>query len=232
MEVLYAEMTTALELIKLLFNEDFFSKWRGVREIREELSNRGFNLSEQLILISLNEAVKKDTLSRLKENNRVKYAQRVPPQVKIKDKELTELNSVLSILTQKKLGSRFHHDIRELSSALKYDCGNSAAFLLRKVLEKAIFYVFASHNKSDLLKEGDNKLKGLTEMINLCGSEKMSGIPVLLPKMVKELSGIKFLGDSAIHDYLMDIELSDMNHQLPIWSVAIKELCSKLDEKQ
>jgi len=49
-----------------------------------------------------------------------------------------------------------------------------------------------------------------------------------MPKTAKELLGIKFLGDAAAHDYLADIEVKDINHQLSYWTIAIKELCARL----
>ncbi len=221
-------MTTAIELIKLLYNEGFFGTWKTIQDVKDELTKKGFNLSDQLILFSLNIGCKKEILSRKTEKNRAKYAQKAPPKLKIEEGEITELNNVLSEITQKKLGDRFQQDIRELNVAFTNDCGSSAAFLLRKIIEKSIFYVFATNNKTDLLKNKDNTLIRLQAMLDLCAKEKILGIPMLLPKTVEKLSGVKLLGDSAAHDYLIDIEVVDINHQLPIWTVAIKELCGKL----
>jgi hypothetical protein len=79
-----------------------------------------------------------------------------------------------------------------------------------------------------LIKDINGNLIGLQDMINLCSREKIKNIPILLPKTTKELGGIKFLGDSAAHDYLVNIEVSDINPQIPFWTIAIKELCEKL----
>ncbi|MBS3101359.1 hypothetical protein J4204_04440 [Candidatus Woesearchaeota archaeon] len=221
-------MTTAIELIKMLYNESFFASWRSFQEVKEALQKKGFNFSDPLILVSLRRASSRGLLSKKTEDNRVKFSQKVPPQIKIKEKDIEELNSVLSEITKKKLGDRFQQDIRELNTAFTYDCGNSAAFLLRKILEKSIFYVFAVNNKTKLLKDKNGNFMGLQDMINLCAKETIKGIPVLLPKTTKEIVGIKLLGDSAAHDYLMNIEVSEINHQLPFWTIAIKELCDKL----
>lgn len=221
-------MTTAIELVKMMYNEGFFSSWRSLQEVKEYLRNKGFNFSDQLILLSLKNACGKNILSKKTEDKKIKFSQREPPHIKIKEKEITELNTILSEITGKKLGEKFQQDIRELNTSFTYDCGNSAAFLLRKILEKAIFYVFVTNNKTELVKEENGNLKGLQDMINLCSSERIKGIPILLPKTAKELLGIKFLGDSAAHDYLANIEVSDINYQLPYWTIAIKELCDKL----
>jgi len=220
-------MITAIELIKMLYNEGYFSNWKSIKEVKEYLQSKGFNFSEQLVLLSLKTASKRGFLSKQIEDKKVKFSQRMPPQIKIKEKEIGELNKVLSEITIKKLGERFQQDIRELNTAFTYDCGNSAAFLLRKILEKALFFVFAANKKVSLLKDG-GKFIGLEAMIALAAKEEISGVPILLSKTARELSGLKFLGDTAVHDYLMDVEVSDINHQLPIWTTAIKELMSKM----
>jgi hypothetical protein len=219
-------MITVIELIKMLYTEGFFSDWKTVRDVQEKLKRDGFNFSDQLVLFSMANAAKKGILSRKTVTGRVSFSQKEPPQIKIRAQEIGELNKVLSEVTISKLGDKFRQEVRELHTAIKYDCGTSAAFLLRKILEKSIFYVFAKNNKIELLKDG-NSFIGLTDMLNLCSQEKIKGVPILLPKTVKELSGIKFLCDSAAHDYLSNVEVSDINYQLPFWTVAIKELCDK-----
>jgi len=222
-------MTTDIELIKMLYNEGYFSNWKTQKEVRGYLEKKRFNFSKQLILLSLKNAVKKGFLTKRIENKHILFSQREPPEIKIKKKEIEKLNEVLSKITTKKLGERFQQDIRELNIAFTYDCGNSAAFLLRKILEKSIFFVFAANNKTDLIKyKKSNQLIGLESMINLSSKEKIKGLPILLPKTAKELLGIKFSGDSAAHDYLADIEVSEINLQLPFWTMAIKQLTDKI----
>lgn len=228
MEIHQIEMTTAIELVKMLYNEGYFGSWRTFREVQERLQKDGFNFSDQLVLLSLKNAAKKDILTLKKYNGTINFSQKEPPQLKIKEKEREELNKILSEITVKKLGEKFQQDIRELNTAFTHDCGNSAAFLLRKILEKTIFFVFATNGKADLLKDKSGNFIGLESMINLSVQEKIRGIPILLPKTARELLGIKFLGDSAAHNYLIDIEVSDINHQLPFWTAAIKELCDKI----
>ena len=217
-------MSSAIELIKMLYSERFFGSWRTMKDVKEKLMERGFNFDDALIGMSLINATRKGVLSRRKNSGRMEYSQRQPPEIKIKESEVKELNKILSDLTAKKLGERFQQDIKELNVAFTYDCGNSAAFMLRKILEKTIFYVLSTNGKGDLIKD-----LGLEALINLCSKEKIKGISILLPRTTKELLGIKFLGDSAVHDYLVNIEVTDINHQLPYWTTAIKELINNLN---
>lgn len=220
-------MTSAIELIKTLYSEGYFSNWKNLKEVSIELEAQGFNFSNQLVSLSLLQAVRKKILTRRKIANKWEYSQRQPPESNLGGGKVLELNKILSEITSKKLGDRFQQDIKELNVAFTYDCGNSAAFLLRKILEKAIFYVFSTNGKSSLLKT-TSKTLGLEAMINLCSTEKINGVHILLPKTSKELLGLKFLGDSAAHDYLANIEVSDINHQISYWIMAIKQLLSNL----
>ena len=221
-------MSSAIELIKMFYTEGFFSEWQSISDVKNEFEKRGFNFSIQLINNSLNNAVRKNILSKKKISGSNKYSQRQPPEIKIKEKETTELNKVFSDITKKKLGERFQQDIRELNVSFTNDCGNSAAFILRKTLEKAIFFVLSTNGKASLMKDSQGKSLGLNSLINLCASEDIKGVSIILPKTAQELLGMKFLGDSAAHDYLANVELTDINHQLSYWTMAIKQLVSHL----
>ena len=221
-------MSSAIELIKMFYTEGFFSEWQNISDVKNEFEKRGFNFSIQLINNSLNNAVRKNILSKKKISGSNKYSQRQPPEIKIKEKETTELNKVFSDITKKKLGERFQQDIRELNVAFTNDCGNSAAFILRKILEKAIFFILSTNGKANLMKDARGKILGLNSLINLCASENIKGVSIILPKTAQELLGMKFLGDSAAHDYLANVELTDINHQLAYWTMAIKQLVSHL----
>lgn len=222
-------MTSVIELIKMLYSEGFFSNWKTMKEVKEKLTEKGFNFDDPLIGVSLINATKQGILSRRKNAGKIEYSQRQPPEIKIKESEIKELNSILSDLTAKRLGDRFQQDIKELNVAFTYDCGNSAAFILRKILEKIIFYVLSTNDKGELIKDKtDGSFLGLEAMISICSREKIKGVPILMPKTAKELLGLKFLGDAAAHDYLADIEVKDINPQLSYWTIAIKELSKNL----
>ncbi len=218
-------MTSVSELIKMLYHERFFETERSLKDVREKLQSKGFNFSNPLISLSLKNS---GFLYKKGRKGIYQFIQKLPPQTKIKEKEVSELNKIFSELMEKKLGKRFEQDVRELNIAFSYDCGNSAAFLLRKMLEKAIFFVFANNKKIDLLKDKNNHLVGLETMINFAKIEKIKGTPILLPKTADKLLGMKFLGDSAAHDYLSNVEVADINHQLPFWTMAIKELSERI----
>jgi hypothetical protein len=79
------------------------------------------------------------------------------------------------------------------------------------------------------MKDSKGTILGLNALITLCSTEQINNIPIFLPKTAKELLGMKFLGDSAAHDYLADIEVKDINHQLSYWTIAIKELINNLN---
>ncbi len=220
-------MTTSFELVKLLYTEGFFSSWRTINEIAIELSKRGFNLSPQLIQHSLTRASREGIVTKKQISKINNFTQKEPPKSKVTSDKINEINTTLSDLAVSKLGERFEQDITELNIAFKNNCGNSLAFILRKILEKAIFFVFAKNGKKYAIEGEDGSFMGLNDMLKKC-STTIKGVPVLLPKTIKHIAGLKFLGDSAAHDYLMDIELEDLNHQIPYWTTAIKELCSKL----
>ncbi len=229
MEVCNKKMTSVIELIKMFYSEGFFSEWRSAANVKNHLQEKGFNFNYPLILMSLSNATKQGVLSKRGKKGKWEYSQRQPPETKIKENEIKELNKIFSDLTSKKLGDRFQQDIKELNIAFTYDCGNSSAFILRKILEKAIFYVLSTKGKSILVKGGNGKSPGLESLINLCSQEEINGIPILLPKTAKELLGMKFLGDSAAHDYLANVEVIEINRQLPYWTMAIKELINNFN---
>lgn len=128
----------------------------------------------------------------------------------------------------KELGGRFKNDYRELSICYGSSCGNATAFLMRKILEKTIFFVFANNKRISKLKDGQGNFLGLQEMLKVAMKEKIGGVPCLMPKTYKKVQGIKFLGDVAAHDFSADVDINDIREQLPYIIVAIKELSSRL----
>jgi len=221
-------MSSVIELIKMLYTEGFFSEWQGLKEVRLELEKRGFNFSDQLINTSLNNAVRKNILSKKNISGKNKYSQKQPPEIKIKEKETKDLNKILSEITKKKLGERFQQEIRELNIAFTYDCGTSGAFLLRKILEKMIILVLNSNSQSSLLKDGNGKSRGLEALINICSQNKIKNNFILQNQTAQKLLGIKFLGDIAAHNPIANVDLETLNPQLPYWITAVKELMINL----
>jgi len=100
-------MTSVIELVKMFYSEGFFSSWRSLSDVKSKLEEKGFNFSDPLISMSLLNAVKQNILSKRKVSSKIEYSQRLPPEIKIRQNEVKELNKVLSDLTEKKLGKRF-----------------------------------------------------------------------------------------------------------------------------
>jgi hypothetical protein len=69
-------MTSAIELIKMFYSEGFFSSWRTMLDVKERLTEKGFNFDDALIGMSLINAAKRGILSKRKISGRVEYSQR------------------------------------------------------------------------------------------------------------------------------------------------------------
>jgi len=68
----------------------------------------------------------------------------------------------------------------------------------------------------------------LGTMINIASSEKIRGISFLTPKTAKEIKGIKFLGDAAAHNPLINVDMKTIIPQMPYIITAYEELAKKL----
>lgn len=106
--------------------------------------------------------------------------------------------------------------------------GTCTAFLLRKMLEKAIFLAFAQHGLSEKLCDAQGNFRGLEDIIKIASKEKIRGESFLLPKTAKQIKGIKFLGDVAAHNFLVNVEMEEITPQMPFIITALKELSSRL----
>jgi len=129
----------------------------------------------------------------------------------------------------KKLGDDFSVEINDLKHNFGKS-GNCTAFLLRKILEKLIFIAFSKNNIGTKLedKTRPGRLVGLETMINLCASERIKGVPFLMSKTVKEIKGIKFLGDVSAHNPLTNVDMKTITPQMPYIITAYEELTKKL----
>lgn len=135
----------------------------------------------------------------------------------------------ISVNTMASLGSKFVREINDLRM-LYGKSGDCTAFLLRKILEKAIFLAFAKNGMLNKLEDPAKKPKyyGLDKMIEIAAAEKgKDGKPYLTPSVAAKLAGVKFLGDSAAHDFLANVEMDEIPHQMPYISVALSELSKK-----
>ena len=136
--------------------------------------------------------------------------------------------SVLPQDTVRRLGREFKIEIDGLS--LVWDRhGDCVAFLLRKILEKAIYIAFARNKMLNVLKHKDfKKFVGLQEMIKIASTTNAKdGTPFLSTKVAGELEGIKFLGDTAAHDFLYNVQMKDVEREMVYISIALGQLSKK-----
>lgn len=127
----------------------------------------------------------------------------------------------------KKLGKDFETEIKDVT--LVYGkSGTCTAFLLRKILEKLVFLTFAKNGISDQLKDKNGDFVGLKAMLDLCTANKVSGKPYLMPKTAKEITGVKFLGDTSAHNPLINVDMKTIVPQMPFIITAYEELSTKL----
>jgi len=108
--------------------------------------------------------------------------------------------------------------------------GTCTSFLLRKILEKLILISFAKHHIEDKLQDRTRPgfYIGLEGMINIASKEKVDGRPFLTGRTAGEIKGIKFLGDSAAHNPLTNVDMRTIIPQMPFIITAFEELSMKL----
>ena len=130
---------------------------------------------------------------------------------------------------ESKLQRNFSKELYELRGTFgRY--GNCSAFLLRKILEKLLIICFRKVGKSVLI-EDNNKpggLIGLESMIELAMKERVNSVPILSGKTGSHIRGTKFLGDTAAHSPLIDVDVEDILPQMPYVVTAYKELAVHL----
>jgi len=148
----------------------------------------------------------------------------------------TKSQNILEIekeLFSENLIKKLKKDFKTEFNDLQYNFGKSGtctAFLLRKILEKLIYLTFAKNCIESKLEDNTKVggLVGLGTMINIASSEKIRGISFLTPKTAKEIKGIKFLGDAAAHNPLINVDMKTIIPQMPYIITAYEELAKKL----
>jgi hypothetical protein len=128
-----------------------------------------------------------------------------------------------------RMGKDFAVEIRDLNHNFR-ESGTCTAFLLRKILEKLIYFVFTKNNLEKKIEDKPKPggLVGLETMINLSSLEKVRGIPFLTPKTAVSIKGMKFLGDVAAHSPLVNVDIKVINSQMPYIITAFEELSKRL----
>jgi hypothetical protein len=130
---------------------------------------------------------------------------------------------------ESKMQKSFSKEMDELRGVFgRY--GNSSAFLLRKILEKLLIICFRKVGKGPLIEDSrkPGRLIGLEAMIDLAIRERVNASPILTGKTGIEIKGIKFLGDTAAHNPLADVDVADILPQMPFIITAYKELALHL----
>jgi hypothetical protein len=129
----------------------------------------------------------------------------------------------------KRLAKDFRRELEELQDNFGKN-GNCSAFLLRKILEKLIIVTVSKNGGEHLLRDGGRPggWKGLKDMIDIAAREKISGIPILIPKTANEIKGLKFLGDTAAHNPLVSVDMATIIPQMPFIITAYEELAGRL----
>jgi hypothetical protein len=125
----------------------------------------------------------------------------------------------------KTFGKNFENDFKDFTFVYNQS-GTCTAFLLRKILEKAIFLTLIKNDvgESKLKDSSTGKYLGLDALLNLASIVKVKGMPILSPRTLKKIQGIKFLGDVAAHNYLVNVDPEEITPQLPFITTALKEL--------
>lgn len=130
---------------------------------------------------------------------------------------------------ESKLQKNFSKELNELRGTFgRY--GNASAFLLRKILEKLLIICFRKVGKGILIEDASKpgRLIGLESMIELAMKERVNSAPMLSGKTGSQIKGTKFLGDTAAHNPMVDVDVEDILPQMPYVVMAYKELALHL----
>jgi len=210
--------------VELLWRKGFFGDKQILRTVSKHITKKwGHNFPPADISKAL---AKAPFLRRTGKRGNFQYIQKLSPASK---KVASIEEELFSHDLIEKLGENFETELNDL----RLNFGNSGtctSFLLRKILEKLIYIVFA-HNGIETKLEDKNQpggLKGLQTMIGIAASEKTGGFPFITPKTAREIRGVKFLGDSSAHNPLINVDMETIIPQMPFIITAYKELVKHL----
>jgi len=213
-------MEKVSDVIDYLWKIGWFKEFRSPKEIKDKIYEESEiyveNITPILKLKRFNKKIKRFSKG---------WRQIRPPKEKgIKKKSnLKEIKDLL--------GSTFEKEMNELEIVSVY-CPNCMAFLMRKILEKLLFITISkSNNKNKIkkIKQTQKRLPNLTELLRISSSSEIDDKHILAPKNIDKLEGSKFLGDTAAHDYLTNVSFEDINNEISVWRVSIKQLSESLN---
>jgi len=129
---------------------------------------------------------------------------------------------------RKELGEKFITEIEGLEIVYGKH-GDCTAFLLRKILEKALFLALVkTRYGEEKLSDNSRKYVGLEKLLDIASSYKVEGVPLLPQKTIEKIKGVKFLGDVAAHDYSINVSMEEIIPQIPYFQIALKQLSKYL----
>jgi len=210
--------------IELLWKEGFLREGRNLSQVAKRINERwDHNFAPSDISLALTNA---GFLRRIGKRGSFHYIQKI-----------SSLNKT-TVMIENKLFSdesvkKIQKDCKNELQDLRLNFGNSgtcSAFLLRKVLEKLIYIVFARNGKEEEIedKKSPGGLVGLAKMLDIATNRKINGVPILTAKTAQKIQGIKFLGDTAAHNSLINVDMETIVPQMPFIITAYQELAERL----
>lgn len=206
--------------VKALWMSGLFQDENTLGDVADHIRIRwGHNFSSSDLSKALRRAL---FLIRKGRKRSFKYIQKISYANK---KVATITEQLFSDEIVKKLGKSFGEELKDLHLNFG-NSGTCSAFLLRKVLEKLIYIVFAKNKIENKLRDKarPGKFVGLEKMIDLASVERVGGLPLLTSATAKEIKGIKFLGDSSAHNPLVNVDMETILPQMPYVITGYKEL--------
>jgi hypothetical protein len=209
---------TAPSYLNLLWQQGFFRQERSFAGIKRKLGSLGSHPTPQNLSIALSRA---KFLTKLGRRGKYRYIQKHAPQ------SIADTEDILPAELMKALAKDFKTELVDLRHNYGAS-GTCTAFLLRKVLEKLIYLAFAKNGQQAILLDPKGRLVALHTMLNLATSTKIGGKPFLMQKTADEIRGVKFLGDTAAHNPLVNVSMKTIVPVMPYIVTAYSELADKL----
>ena len=209
---------TVPSYLKVLWHQGFFRQKRSFDRIKQKFGSVGSHPTRQNLYIALSRA---KFLTKLGGRGEYCYIQKHAPQ------PIAHTEDILPDELMEALAKDFKTELVDLRHNFGAS-GTCTAFLLRKVLEKLIYLAFAQNGQQAILLDPKGRLLGLHTMLTLATSTKIGGKPFLMQKTADEIRGVKFLGDTAAHNPLVNVSMRTIVPVMPYIVTAYSELAAKL----
>lgn len=216
--------TNVSTCIVFLWKDGFFVDRHTLNDVSQHITKKwGHNFPSADISKALKKA---HFLRRIGKRGNFQYLQKISSTNK---KIINAEDDLFSDELIKKIGDKFEIEFKDLKLNFR-SSGTCTAFLLRKVLEKLIYIVFTRNGIESKIEDKNypGGLVGLEKMLEIASKEKIKGIPILTPKTVQKIGGVKFLGDISAHNPLINVDIETIIPQMPFIITAYKELAERL----